>query len=57
MVASAVLALASAPAAFADLAVQHDSTVLTETAGNGNGIPEPGDTIAVTESVVSFDDT
>lgn len=57
MVASAVLALASAPAAFADLAVQHDSTVLTETAGNGNGIPEPGDTIAVTENVVSFDDT
>ena len=57
MMATAVMALVSAPAAFADLAVQHDSTVLTETAGNGNGIPEPGDTIAVTENVVSFDDT
>jgi subtilisin-like proprotein convertase family protein len=57
MMASAVLALASAPAAVADLAVQHDSTVLSETAGNGNGIPEPGDTIAVTENVASFDDT
>jgi subtilisin-like proprotein convertase family protein len=57
MMATAVMALVSAPAAFADLAVQHDSTVLTETAGNGNGIPEPGDTIAVTENVVSFDDS
>src|SRR3954454_19803314 len=43
------------PAAYADLAVQHDSTVVTETAGNGNGIPEPGDTLAVTENVVSVD--
>jgi subtilisin-like proprotein convertase family protein len=50
------MALVAAPAAVADLAVQHDSTVLTETAGNGNGVPEPGDTVAITENVVSFDD-
>ena len=57
VVAAALMALVAAPAAVADLAVQHDSTVVTETAGNGNGIPEPGDTISVTENVVSFDDT
>jgi subtilisin-like proprotein convertase family protein len=55
--AMALVALVAAPAAVADLAVQHDSTVVTETAGNGNGVPEPGDTVAVTENVVSFDDT
>jgi subtilisin-like proprotein convertase family protein len=55
VVAAAVISLAAAPAAHADLAVQHDSTAVTETAGNGNGIPEPGDTIAVTENVVSVD--
>src|SRR3954454_20123833 len=55
VLAAALMALVSAPAAFADLAVQHDSTVVTETAGNGNGIPEPGDTLAVTENVVSVD--
>jgi subtilisin-like proprotein convertase family protein len=49
------MALAAVPAAHADLAVQHYSTVVTETAGNGNGIPEPGDTIAVTENVMSVD--
>jgi subtilisin-like proprotein convertase family protein len=57
VLAAALMALVSAPAAFADLAVQHDSTVVIETAGNGNGIPEPGDTVAMTENVVSFDDT
>jgi len=51
----AVIGLAAAPAAHADLAVQHDSTVVTETAGNGNGVPEPGDTLAVTENVMSVD--
>jgi subtilisin-like proprotein convertase family protein len=56
MTATALMALAFAPAAFADLAVQHDSSTFTETAGNGNGIVEPGDTVAVTENVVSFDD-
>jgi subtilisin-like proprotein convertase family protein len=56
VVAAALMALAFAPAAFADLAVQHDSSVFLETAGNGNAIPEPGDTVAVTENVVSFDD-
>jgi subtilisin-like proprotein convertase family protein len=57
MTAAALMALVAAPVAVADLAVQHDSTVVTETAGNGNGVPEPGDTVAVTENVVSFDDT
>jgi subtilisin-like proprotein convertase family protein len=52
---AAVLVLVLAPAAQADLAVQHDSTVVTETAGNGNGVPEPGDTLAVTENVMSVD--
>jgi len=55
VVAAALMALAAVPAAHADLAVQHDSTVVTETAGNGNGIPEPGDTVAVTENVMSVD--
>src|SRR5436190_6037273 len=55
MTAAALMALVAAPAAVADLAVQHDSTVVTETAGNGNGVPEPGDTVAVTENVISFD--
>jgi subtilisin-like proprotein convertase family protein len=55
VVAAAVISLAAAPAAHADLAVQHDSTVVTETAGNGNGIPEPGDTVALSESVMSVD--
>jgi subtilisin-like proprotein convertase family protein len=49
---TAVVALAAAPGAHA-LAVQHDSTVVTETAGNGNGVPEPGDTLALTENVLS----
>lgn len=53
--AAALAALAAAPAAHAQLAVQHDSTVVTETAGNGNGIPEPGDTLALTENVMSVD--
>jgi subtilisin-like proprotein convertase family protein len=57
MTAAALVALVAAPAAVADLAVQHDSTVVTETAGNGNGVPEPGDTVSITENVVSFDDT
>src|SRR3954467_8638091 len=52
---AALMGLAAVPAAHADLAVQHDSTVVTETAGNGNGIPEPGDTLAVTENVLSVD--
>lgn len=56
MTTAVVMALVAAPAAFADLAVQHDSTVVLETAGNGNNIPEPGDTVAVTENVVAFDD-
>ena len=55
VVAAAAIALVAAPAAHAELAVQHDSTVVTETAGNGNGIPEPGDTIALTENVMSVD--
>jgi subtilisin-like proprotein convertase family protein len=55
VVAAAMMALAAAPAAHAQLAVQHDSTVVTETAGNGNGIPEPGDTLALTENVMSVD--
>jgi subtilisin-like proprotein convertase family protein len=50
---AAVMAFAAVPAAHAQLAVQHDSTAVTETAGNGNGIAEPGDTLALTESVVS----
>jgi subtilisin-like proprotein convertase family protein len=50
---AAVMGLAGAPAAHAALAVQHDSTVVTETAGNANGIPEPGETLAVTENVLS----
>src|SRR3954469_23143964 len=52
---AALMGLAAAPAAHADLAVQHSSTVVTETAGNGNGVPEPGDTLAVTENVMSVD--
>jgi subtilisin-like proprotein convertase family protein len=52
---AALMGIAAAPAAHADLAVQHDSTVVTETAGNGNGVPEPGDTLAVTENVLSVD--
>src|SRR3954454_19123957 len=55
VVAAALMALAAVPVAIADLAVQHDSTVVTETAGNGNGVAEPGATVAVTEDVVSFD--
>jgi subtilisin-like proprotein convertase family protein len=50
---AAVMAFAAVPAAHAQLAVQHDSTTVSETAGNGNGIPEPGDTLALTENVVS----
>src|SRR5215211_406831 len=55
VVAAALTGLAAAPPALAELAVQHDSTTVTETAGNGNGVPEPGDTLAVTETVVSSD--
>src|SRR3954451_23335604 len=55
VVAAALMALAAVPAAHADLAVQHDSTVVTETAGNSNGVTEPGDTLAVTENVMSVD--
>ena len=55
VMAAALAALVAAPAAHAELAVQHDSTVVTETAGNGNGIPEPGDTLAITENVMSVD--
>lgn len=55
VLAAALAALAAAPAAHAQLAVQHDSTVVTETAGNGNGVPEPGDTLALTENVMSVD--
>src|SRR5947209_2219748 len=55
VVAAAMMALAARPTAHAQLAVQHDSTVVTETAGNGNGIPEPGDTLALTENVMSVD--
>ena len=53
VVAAALMGLVAVPAAYADLAVQHDSTSITETSGNGNGVPEPGDTVAVTENVVS----
>jgi subtilisin-like proprotein convertase family protein len=53
--AAALAALVAAPVAHADLAVQHDSTVVSETAGNGNGVPEPGDTLAITENVMSVD--
>jgi len=49
------MGLAAAPAALADLAVQHSSTAVAESAGNGNGVPEPGDTLAVTENVMSLD--
>jgi subtilisin-like proprotein convertase family protein len=55
VVAAALMGLAAAPTALADLAVQHDSAGVTETAGNGNGVPEPGDTLAVTETVMSVD--
>jgi subtilisin-like proprotein convertase family protein len=55
VMAAALAALAAAPAAHAQLAVQHDSTVVSETAGNGNGVPEPGDTLALTENVLSVD--
>jgi subtilisin-like proprotein convertase family protein len=53
--AAALAALAAAPAAHAQLAVQHDSTVISDAAGNGNGVPEPGDTLALTENVMSVD--
>ena len=53
VMAAALVALAAAPAAHAQLAVQHDSTVVSETAGNGNGVPEPGDTLALTENVAA----
>jgi subtilisin-like proprotein convertase family protein len=52
---AAVMAFAAVPAAHAQLAVQHDSTAVNETAGNGNGIAEPGDTLAVTENVMSLE--
>src|SRR4051794_40989716 len=55
VVAAALMALAAGPAAHANLAGQHDSTVVTETAGNSNGIPEPGDTLPVTEKGMSVD--
>lgn len=55
VVAAALMGLVVVPAAHADLAVQHDSTSVTETSGNGNGVPEPGDTLAVTENVMSVD--
>jgi subtilisin-like proprotein convertase family protein len=54
--ATAVMALVSAPAAFADIAVQDQGTNVQEIAGNGNGTPEPGDTIAITETVATFND-
>jgi subtilisin-like proprotein convertase family protein len=55
VLAAALAALVAAPAAHADLAVQHYHTDAVETAGNGNGIPEPGDTLAITEQVISVD--
>jgi subtilisin-like proprotein convertase family protein len=57
VMAAAVMALVAAPSAVADLAVQQDTPVFTETAGNGNNIPEPGDTVSVTGTLWSFDDT
>jgi subtilisin-like proprotein convertase family protein len=56
MMATAVMALVSVPAAFADIAVQDQGTNVQEIAGNGNGTPEPGDTIAITETVATFND-
>jgi subtilisin-like proprotein convertase family protein len=52
---AALAALTAAPAAHAQVAVEHDSTVVTEQTGNGNGVPEPGETIALTESVLSVE--
>lgn len=48
-------ALAAAPAAHAQVAVDHESTVVAEQAGNGNGIAEPGETLALTENVLSVE--
>lgn len=53
--AAALAILVAAPAAHAQLAVQHDSTVVSDTAGNNNGVPEPGDTLSMTENVMSVD--
>src|SRR5919198_4720493 len=54
-IAALTTGLVAAPTAFADLAVQHYSTAAPETAGNGNNVPEPGDTLALTETVMSVD--
>lgn len=50
---AALALLAGAPAAHAQLAVEHDSTVVTEQTGNGNGVAEPGETLNVVENVTS----
>ena len=55
VVAAALMGLVAAPTALADLAVQHDSTAVSDSAGNNNGVAEPGETLAVTENVMSFD--
>jgi subtilisin-like proprotein convertase family protein len=49
--------LTGAPAALADVAVEHDSTVVTETTGNGDGVIDPGETFALTENVISSEFT
>ena len=55
VLAAALAALVAVPAAHADLPVQHFNTDVTETAGNGNNVPEPGETLAITENVMSVD--
>lgn len=53
LVLAGVLAVAAPATAAAQLAVEHDLTVVTEITGNGNGVAEPGEHLAVTERVLS----
>src|SRR5437764_9978844 len=46
-----------APAAISDVAVEDDSTVVTETTGNGDGVIDPGESFALTENVISSEFT
>ncbi len=48
-----LFALALAAPAQAQLWVEHDSTLVTETTGNGNGVAEPGEALSVVENVLS----
>ena len=52
-----LFALVLAAPAHAQLWVEHDSTLVTESTGNGNGVAEPGEALSVVENVLSAEFT